>query len=385
MTTSSVLNGPLVLRHELGHSILDVGEEYDGGELYTGSNSAHDILSIPWTHWFSDPNRVDESGNPRVERSVMSMQAYPWTLLNTTSPWSVEFKSSGTYSRYMLTFSLSGIPHARNLRISLDGSYLEWAARGDVGDDRWFYNFLFDESLKPGTHILAFELLNSEIQGTAQLCSVEILEYGDENECVLQNFFFSGHKLYLKVYFETGIPRRIFNVRSAFACLLVSLLTNTSFSSSYDNQTSYRPTNEECLMRAVAYPNFCKVCLETLWLKLLQRISLIDNLTERCERRPGVETFLKIFDLDLLPLADLRQEPIAMKESYTIIWKKNGGIMEEFTNRTRVELGDDGAIGNYSVHIKFETEEVRKASQYLEAERRYEVEMPCSSVSRGNR
>lgn len=23
--------GPLVLRHELGHSIIDVGEEYDGG------------------------------------------------------------------------------------------------------------------------------------------------------------------------------------------------------------------------------------------------------------------------------------------------------------------------------------------------------------------
>jgi len=26
----------------------------------------------------------DDSGAPRVERSVMAMQAYPWTLLNTT-------------------------------------------------------------------------------------------------------------------------------------------------------------------------------------------------------------------------------------------------------------------------------------------------------------
>ena len=47
--------------------------------------------------------------------------------------------------------------------------------------------------------------------------------------------------------------------------------------------------------------------------------------------------------------------------------------MEEFTNKTRVEL-DDGAIGNY---IKFETEEVRKPSQYLEAEKHYEVRTLC--------
>ena len=29
--TASKLNGPIVLRHELGHSLIDVGEEYEGG------------------------------------------------------------------------------------------------------------------------------------------------------------------------------------------------------------------------------------------------------------------------------------------------------------------------------------------------------------------
>lgn len=29
--TASALNGPLVLRHELGHSLIPVGEEYEGG------------------------------------------------------------------------------------------------------------------------------------------------------------------------------------------------------------------------------------------------------------------------------------------------------------------------------------------------------------------
>lgn len=29
--TASKMNGPLVLRHELGHSLIGVGEEYEGG------------------------------------------------------------------------------------------------------------------------------------------------------------------------------------------------------------------------------------------------------------------------------------------------------------------------------------------------------------------
>ncbi|KAG9078393.1 hypothetical protein FS749_009571, partial [Ceratobasidium sp. UAMH 11750] len=39
---------------------------------------------------------------------------------------------------------------------------------------------------------------------------------------------------------------------------------------------SYRPTDEGCLMRQVAKPDFCVVCTEALWLKLLARVSLID-------------------------------------------------------------------------------------------------------------
>lgn len=29
--TSSEKNGPLILRHELGHTLIPVGDEYDGG------------------------------------------------------------------------------------------------------------------------------------------------------------------------------------------------------------------------------------------------------------------------------------------------------------------------------------------------------------------
>ena len=53
--TASILNGALVLRHEFGHSTLEVGEEYDGGFGYYGPNAAHDCKSFPWPHWLSDP------------------------------------------------------------------------------------------------------------------------------------------------------------------------------------------------------------------------------------------------------------------------------------------------------------------------------------------
>ena len=32
--TASEINGPLVLRHELGHSLIEEGDEYDGSESY---------------------------------------------------------------------------------------------------------------------------------------------------------------------------------------------------------------------------------------------------------------------------------------------------------------------------------------------------------------
>ena len=180
--TSSILNGPLVLRHELGHSILNVGEEYDGGTGYFGRNAAYDIHNLQWKQWLSDPLRIDANGDPRVERSVMALQAYPWTLLNTTKPWAVDFTSPGIYARHSLQFSLSGLPQKEDLRVTLDGADLSWTPRPDIGMDRWFYNFHSTEPLTPGKHRLEFTLLNGDREGSAQLCSTEVLEYGTEDE-----------------------------------------------------------------------------------------------------------------------------------------------------------------------------------------------------------
>lgn len=50
ITTASTLNGALVLRHEIGHSLIDVGEEYEGGFAYFGGewkSNMTGLLGLP--------------------------------------------------------------------------------------------------------------------------------------------------------------------------------------------------------------------------------------------------------------------------------------------------------------------------------------------------
>ena len=179
--TSSLANGPLVLRHELGHSIIDIGEEYDGGYAYYGVNAAQNLSApVPWQHWLSNSSASLDS--PRVERSVMPMQAYPWTMINSSVPLSFNFNSSGLYSRHLVRFSLSGLADKSDLARELDGVALDWEPRPGIGLDRWHYDIHRFFSLSNGEHEIKFTLLNGNRQGVAQLCSVEILEFGDESE-----------------------------------------------------------------------------------------------------------------------------------------------------------------------------------------------------------
>ncbi len=121
----------------------------------------------------------------------MPFQAYPWTILNATAPWRAVFHSSGTYARHLVRFSLSGLPAARQLSVRLDGKDLPWVPLPGIGIDRWHYDIHRPDSLSSGQHEVVFEILDAEQEGIAQLCSVEILEYGTEDEYVFR--FLSGH------------------------------------------------------------------------------------------------------------------------------------------------------------------------------------------------
>lgn len=69
-----------------------------------------------------------------------------------------------------------------DLRVEVDGVDVGWEINPELGVDRYIYNMKIDSSLGPGEHELSFTLLNEEIQGTAQLCNLEVLEYGVADE-----------------------------------------------------------------------------------------------------------------------------------------------------------------------------------------------------------
>ncbi|KAL7621647.1 hypothetical protein AAE478_008974 [Parahypoxylon ruwenzoriense] len=314
VVTASPTNGPAVLRHELGHSLIGVGEEYDGGAVYSGVNAARSPNSVPWAHWYTNP-----STEPRIQRTNMPIQAYPWTLLNTSKSWSQTFTSAGTYDTHLLQFSVSGMTASSDLRVEIDGKDVGWEINPAVGVDRYIYNMKIDEALTPGGHNVSFTLLNGEIQGDAQLCNLEILEYGDETEF---NFDPRYHGLY------------------------------PTFSDR--NRTTYRPTNDLCLMRGTYSVDFCAACIEGLWLSLLGPLSLIDNVTQTTQ--PDGSTNVT---LDLIPLAQFRQVPNRHEEAYTILWygADENEILEEWTNKTSALIGPDAT--GFGIEVRLWTEQVR--------------------------
>ncbi|KAF9651658.1 hypothetical protein BDM02DRAFT_3154243 [Thelephora ganbajun] len=350
--TPSVKNGALVLRHELGHSIIEIGEEYDGGVDggYFGVDAANSPETIGWRHWLTNPPAPGEI--PRVERMVMSFQAYPWTTLNVSTVWTGRFLSSGTYPSNFIRFSIAGIPRSDQLTVRLDGKDIGWAIEEGVGRDRYFYQYLdvegggFGDREHEIQFVLNYDDPDRTTEGSGpQLCSIEVLEYGAPHE-------FNGSLGHYGVF--------------------------PTFSAT--NRTTYRPTNEDCLMRDVVIPDFCKVCIEELWLRLLKRVSIIENAESDC----------RSFIINLLPLAQFRTNEtlVGTEESYEIVWsrKRKGQedwILENFSGKTELALSelDDIKSGDViAVAVRFVTEEVRLDEKgYLRDSMEWTIGSECKS------
>ncbi|KZW03199.1 hypothetical protein EXIGLDRAFT_600942 [Exidia glandulosa HHB12029] len=342
IVTASKLNGPLVLRHELGHSVIEVGEEYDGGFAYYGVNAANLSSSteetFKWDHWLTAPPA-------RAERAVMPLQDYAWAMLNHSAPFISTFTSAGTYASHVVVISLSGIPSASHLRVSLDGKDLGWTPREAIGEDRWHYRLHVDEGLKEGEHEVKFELLEEGVEGDpgtgegAQLCSVEVIEYGSEEE-------FNTTEGHISAYPTFSI----------------------------DNTTTYRPTNEGCLMRLVTTEGFCSVCIEGLWHSLLRRVDLIDNIFAVL---PSCTSPLQL-EIELVKLAQFRENKTEHNEAYAIAWTRDGEPLEQFANMTKIEVDSAQAAGTYTFDVQFFTDEVRKdPSGLLQSHRSFMVQTMC--------
>jgi hypothetical protein len=182
ISTSSKTSGVIVIRHELGHNLIPVGEEYDGGYVYSGVNAAH-TLPPPWTHWFTNLSTASTE-----QRNRVIFQEYPWLGLE-SGTWRKMFYTNGHdggWERVYIQASVSGCPEREDLWVGIDGRELDWFATGN--DDRRFLEWHSEEGFVPGFHVIEFRQLTDPAKGRMprQLCSIEIIEYGPEEEYHLE-------------------------------------------------------------------------------------------------------------------------------------------------------------------------------------------------------
>jgi hypothetical protein len=142
------------------------------------------------------------------------------------------------------------------------------------------------------------------------------------------------------------------------------------YSFSLWNGTTYRPTNEGCLMRQVVLPHFCKPCSEGLWLALLKRVNLIDNVTVTWDASDENASIR----LTPLGLGQFRGNFSLHDESLEILWARNGSIITEETNTTHFSLPRAKVVGNWTVAVILHTDEVRMDPEnYLTSTKMFQV------------
>ena len=323
ISTSSKTSGTVVLRHEMGHNFITVGEEYDGGYVYSGVNSARGINGIKWAHWLS------KSANLTAQRNALLLQDYSWWDLNKGS-YSVKFSSNGKFNRWLLKISASGVEMDDSLIVSLDGKRLDWKTNGLV--DRSFYDWYGTEGFTKGQHVLEFHqgFPANRTVPLRQLCSITLHEFGNEEDYTFDDSVISAFPTY--------------DIR---------------------NRLSYRPTNEGCLMRNMTHKSFCSVCQEGMFLSFLSKVSLIDDLKLACKDKNNW-----FAELQLIPLAQFRKGKNTFSEKYHVAWLQNGVEVTALRDRTSAELGP----GKWAVNVRFETNQVRKDEKgLLKAERKFEI------------
>ncbi|TMW61138.1 hypothetical protein Poli38472_013601 [Pythium oligandrum] len=328
ISTSSKTSGTIVLRHEMGHNFGDVGEEYDGGQVYRGANAASSISAVSWKHWLTEPSKLVE------QQMVQLYQKHIWYDLK-QGAYTISFTSTGTYKRWFLQFSVSGTDTDDSLTVTLDGKPLAWKSNGLK--DRSFYQWRSETSgFTKGTHTLVVKAggpFDSAI--IKQLCNAVIYEYMDEATMKLDD------PDYIGIYPTWDINKR----------------------------KTYRPDNERCLMRNMSSPVFCRVCQENMWQKFLARIEFIDD----------VVVSNRVATLKLIPLAQLRTKndtfptlnpEVAKQEKYSVTWLKSGSELTQFRDAFSANL----TAGTYTVRVTFSTPNVRNdPKKYMQSEKTFTV------------
>jgi hypothetical protein len=233
ITTRSVESGAIVLRHELGHNFGAVGEEYDGAQTYYGANHSSSVTYLKWPHWVNSPGTAHDM-------RLLSGE-YVWTNLSSGAfTTTFEFPANGTQGPWWFEILLSSVGWQTpdDVSVFLDGQPVRYTGR--YTDDRSFFQVERTQSLAPGTHRL--EIRENIHDGNNVLAFAQVYAYE-------RTYDFSGAIGAFPTHASPG------------------------------QRSGFRPTHSACLMRDMTVSNFCSVDLENMWVRFLDRVRLVDEVT----------------------------------------------------------------------------------------------------------
>lgn len=319
ITTRSHNSGTMVLRHELGHNFGNVGEEYDGGQVYSGANHSSS-KSVPWSHWVSEDGKVHEA--------QALATGYPWENL-----------SKGDIS---LDFVVPKPDEKGPKQIGIDISSVGWETEADVEilidgvpqkyegvftEDRSFFRLKEATSLPAGKHKLTVREKTKD--GNNVVAAIRINAYPADYD-------FAPDKV-------GGYPS--FNVDG--------------------RHVGYRPTHESCLMRDMRSTKFCSVDQENMWHQFLNRVDLIDGV-EVVPGERGQVVSVKTPELEGLDVRWFRQTTDERGRPKEV-------EVENLRGQKSWEASSVDSSGDYRVEVRFSTDEVRKYSDRFRTEEKFRV------------
>ncbi|MCE7872519.1 hypothetical protein DYH09_19360 [bacterium CPR1] len=313
ITTRSPESGTMVLRHELGHNFGNVGEEYDGGQVYSGANHSR-TADVPWKHWLE--------GELKPENGKALVGDYPWQNL-AEGPVSYSFdvpeNPEGKPSKVDVHLSAVGWDTPVDVEILLDGKPLLY--NGLFTDDRSFFKPLEPPTLEPGRHTITFqEKIND---GDNVLGSLRINLYDADYDFT---------------------PGKV----GAFP----------SFDA-YERMAGYRPTHGDCLMRNMRSTEFCPVDRENMWHKFMSRINLVDGVDVSTNSDGHQEVSVRTPPLDGMGVRWFQVD--------------EEGNEQELLQHANQRKFQPEQGGKYRVKVEFRTPEVRVYNSDFEGQMDFRV------------
>ncbi len=309
ITTRSRESGKVVLRHELGHNFGNVGEEYDGGSVYSGANSSQSPNGN-WKEWLN-------SSDKKVLNDMRFLGgAYVWQNLESESVVQdfrfPEPTKSGPFW-FEVQVSSVGWQTLNDVEIFLDGKKLEIEGKGT--SDRSFFSTKRVQDLSPGNHRL--EIKENIHDGDNILAFANLYAYEAD-------YLFNGEIGAFKTYDD-------------------------------DQNINFRPTHDQCLMRNMLYKFFCPVDQENMWVQFLTRIRLIDNFEVTTETI-SIETLnLNGLQIKWFAINDGNETEITMLQGKHLV-------------RT-----NEIAKGRYVVRVSYTSSEIRKKSDHFQDEAYFDI------------